>query len=91
VEGSGVAMGEMPHLAQHLRDGILCAPFGPQGIAKRGTYFVVRRKDLAKRAAVEAFVDWLWSEVKHEEGLALVASSDPRAPVSRVRPRAGRS
>jgi len=86
VEGSGVAMGEMPHLAQHLRDGILCAPFGPQGIAKRGTYFVVRRKDIAKRAAVEAFVDWLWSEVKHEEGLALVASPDPRA-----RPRAGRS
>ena len=86
VEGSGVAMGEMPHLAQHLRDGILCAPFGPQRIAKRGTYFVVRRKDAAKRAAVEAFVDWLWSEVKHEEGLALVASSGPRA-----RPREGRS
>jgi len=97
VEGSGVAMGELPHLAQHLREGILCAPFGPHGVARRGTYFVVRRKDVAKRAAVEAFVDWLWSEAKREgeSTLAAVTAGDASpgkpAPASRSRPRAGRA
>jgi LysR family glycine cleavage system transcriptional activator len=66
IEGSGVAMGEMPHLLQHLRDGVLCAPFGLEGVAKRGVYFIVRRADVAGRAAVEAFVAWLWSELRRD-------------------------
>lgn len=91
VEGSGVAMGEMPHLQQHLRTGVLCAPFGTQGVARRGTYFVVCRPESAERAAVAAFVEWLWSEARRDGEPALDAP--PSAVPSsgrRGRPRAGR-
>lgn len=66
AEGSGVAMGVLPHVAQHLREGVLCAPFGTKGMAQRGIFFIVRRSDVAERDAVKAFVAWLWGEVKLE-------------------------
>jgi hypothetical protein len=34
MEGSGVAIGVLPHVAQHVRDGVLCAPFGPKSIVR---------------------------------------------------------
>jgi DNA-binding transcriptional LysR family regulator len=64
IEGSGVAMGVLPHVVPYLREGTLCAPFGAEGIAHRGAFFVVRRADVTGRDAVEAFVAWLWSEVR---------------------------
>jgi len=85
IEGSGVAMGVLPHVAQYLREGVLCAPFGPEGIAQRGIFFVVRRPGVAGRDAVEAFVDWLWSEVRLEGEFTLAparasrVSPSPRA------------
>lgn len=85
IEGSGVAMGVLPHLARHLREGVLCAPLGREGVARRGTFFVVCRPAVAGRDAVEAFVAWLWKEV-HREGeftLAPAGKFDPS-----VRPRA---
>ena len=54
IEGTGVAMGVLPHLKQQLRDGVLCAPFGRGAIANRGTFFVVVRRDVAGRDAVKA-------------------------------------
>ena len=71
IEGAGVAMGEMPHLTQHLRDGVLCAPFGRDAIADRGTYFLVLRRDVAERDAVKEFVVWLRSEVRRDGELTL--------------------
>ncbi|HZM33581.1 MAG TPA: LysR substrate-binding domain-containing protein [Burkholderiales bacterium] len=76
IEGSGVAMGVLPHVAQYLREGVLCAPFGREGIAQRGKFFIVRRPDVAGRDAVRAFVTWLWSEAKRE-GEAPLDSPQP--------------
>ena len=59
IEGSGIGLGVLPHTSEHLRRKILCAPFGMEAVALRGTFFIVRRPDVAGRDAVEAFVDWL--------------------------------
>ena len=71
IEGSGVAMGVLPHVAEHLREGVLCAPFGSDGMAHRGTFYVVRRPDVAGRDTVEAFIAWLWDEARREGELIL--------------------
>jgi LysR family transcriptional regulator, glycine cleavage system transcriptional activator len=95
IEGSGVAMGVLPYLARHLREGVLCAPFGREGVAHRGTFFVVCRPDVAERDAVKAFVAWLWSEVRREGEFTLAparaaklsAGPRPGAPNARARAR----
>ena len=66
IEGSGVAIGVLPHTAHYLRQKVLCAPFGMDAVALRGTFFIDRRPDVAGRDAVEAFVSWLWSEVRRD-------------------------
>ena len=71
IEGSGVAMAVLPHLTQLLHDGVLCAPFGRDAIANRGTFFVVPRRDVAERDFVKEFVAWLRSEVRRDSDLAL--------------------
>ena len=43
----------------------------------RGTYYVVRRPAVAARPAVDAFVDWLWSEVRRQGGFSLTAEPVP--------------
>src|SRR5262245_55538385 len=85
IEGAGVAMGVLPHIGPQLRDGRLCAPFGPDAIANRGTFFVVLRPDVAGRDAVKGFVAWLRSEVRRDAELPA-----PRSTSSRPRPRAAR-
>jgi LysR family glycine cleavage system transcriptional activator len=97
IEGAGVALGVLPHLAQQLRDGLLCAPFGRDAIANRGTFFVVLKHGVAARDAVNAFVDWLRSEVRRDGDLSFGSvrmadrSADRRAHASGVRRRARRS
>jgi DNA-binding transcriptional LysR family regulator len=66
VEGSGVCIGVLPHTAHLLRQKVLCVPFGMDAIALRGTFYVVRRPGVAGRDAVEAFVGWLWTEVRRD-------------------------
>jgi LysR family transcriptional regulator, glycine cleavage system transcriptional activator len=66
VEGSGLAMGVLPYINPWLRQGVLCTPFGRASVAHRGTFFVVRRPDVAESLLVRAFVAWLWDEVKGE-------------------------
>ena len=99
IEGNGVAMGVLPHLSQQLRDGVLCAPFGRDAIANRGTFFVVVRHDVMGHDAVKGFVAWLRSEVRRDGELTLalpdVADRLPvrraQSPVVRTRARvAGR-
>jgi DNA-binding transcriptional LysR family regulator len=68
VEGSGVAVGVMPHVAPHIRQGLLCAPFGDDRTARRGAFFLVRRADAANRDAMNAFASWLRQEVEREHG-----------------------
>lgn len=73
IEASGVAMGARPHLVQHLKDGTLCAPFGPSATATLGSFYAVVRADAAGREAVEAFLAWLRSEVRRDGELKLAA------------------
>ncbi len=67
IEGAGVAIGVLPHIGQQLREGRLCAPFGPGAIANRGTFYIVLARDAAGRDAVQGFVSWLRSEVRRDE------------------------
>jgi hypothetical protein len=87
-------MGVLPHLAQHLRDGILCAPFGREVMANRGAFFIVVRSDTLARDAVKAFVAWLWSEVRRDGdpmlALRRAGSRLSRRAASDARAQAGR-
>jgi LysR family glycine cleavage system transcriptional activator len=71
IEGSGVAMGARPHLTHYLRDGVLCAPFGPNMAVKLSSFFIVLRPDVAGSDSVEAFIAWLRSEVRRDRELML--------------------
>ena len=51
-----------------------------------GVFFIIRRPDVAGRDAVEAFVDWLRSEVRRDAELAPAAGA--RAEADDVRRRA---
>jgi DNA-binding transcriptional LysR family regulator len=53
----------------------LHAPFGREGVAPRGTFFVVRRPAAATRNAVRQFVAWLRSEVRRDGELTLAPAS----------------
>ena len=92
IEGAGVAIGVLPHLTQQLRDGVLCAPFGRDAIANRGTFFIVLRRDVAERDFVKEFVAWLRSEVRGDSDLRLAAPSEAkRSPGRRTRASGARS
>jgi DNA-binding transcriptional LysR family regulator len=97
IEGSGVAMGARPHLTHYLRDGTLCAPFGPEAVATLGSFFIVLRPHVAPSDAVEAFVAWLRSEVRRDSELTLAVphgvnrSAGRRVQTSGARLRARRS
>lgn len=87
AEGSGIAIGVLPHILQQLRDGILCAPFGLEAVTQRGTFFLVRRPSSADSHAVQAFVTWLRSEVRRDGQLTdALGKSVKRVPRSRARP-----
>lgn len=68
LAGSGVAIGKRPHLNSKLQAGTLCAPFGTDGVATLGSFYVVVAPSATGRGAVgEAFVAWLRSEVRRDE------------------------
>jgi len=69
-EGSGIAIGKWPHLARHLREGTLCAPFGVEGVAHVGAFYLVVASHAAERKDVQAFVAWLRDEVQRDEARA---------------------
>lgn len=92
IEGSGVAMGARPHLTNHLRDGTLCAPFGPEAAANLGSFFIVLRPNVAASDATEAFVAWVRSEVRRDGELTLAAPRGAnRSPGRRVSASSARS
>jgi DNA-binding transcriptional LysR family regulator len=66
VDGSGIAIGRVPHNARHLREGLLVEPFGQQARISFGAYFIVVRPVSEKRRAVIDFVKWLRDETRHE-------------------------
>jgi DNA-binding transcriptional LysR family regulator len=66
VNGAGVAIGKRPHLAQHLRAGLLVEPLGAQGVARQGAFYVEIGPS-APREVARAFVDWLHDEARRDE------------------------
>jgi len=67
VGGHGVALGRVPLIAEHLRDGRLTAPFPKRYDSARGYYAVVA-PHAAERADVAGFVAWLSDEAARELG-----------------------
>ena len=67
VGGQGVALGRIPLIAEHLRDGRLTAPFPKRYDSARGYYAVVA-PHANERADVAGFVGWLSDEAARELG-----------------------
>lgn len=65
VGGQGVALGRVPLIAEHLRDGRLRAPFPKRYESARGYYAVVA-PHATERADVAGFVAWLADEAARE-------------------------
>jgi len=80
VGGQGVALGRLPMIAEHLRDGRLVAPFARKYDSARG-YFAVAAPRVAERDDVIAFLQWLADEAALEASRA-----DPLAEQHLLRP-----
>jgi len=65
INGSGVAIGKRPHLAQHLRQGVIVAPLGAQCVVPAGAFYI-EVSDVAPRDVVDPFVDWVRSEAEQD-------------------------
>lgn len=80
IEGSGVALGARPHITHQLRDGVLCTPFGTEGIVRFGSFFVVIGRKTAPGDAVDAFIAWLRSEARRDADLVVAVPDTTRRP-----------
>lgn len=69
VGGQGVALGRLPMIAEHLRDGRLVAPFARKYDSARG-YFALVAPRVADRDDVVAFLRWLADEAVLEAARA---------------------
>jgi len=65
VAGQGVALGRIPMLAEHLRDGRLVAPFAKRYDSARG-YFALTAPRAGDRKDVQRFLGWLIDEAAQE-------------------------
>jgi DNA-binding transcriptional LysR family regulator len=79
IDGSGVAIGRIPHNARHLNDGLLVAPFGREAVLSRGTYHVLVARRSAERRVVKDFVAWLHDEIRLETERAARRGAGRRA------------
>jgi LysR family transcriptional regulator, glycine cleavage system transcriptional activator len=66
VAGQGIALGRLPMIAEHLRDGRLVTLFAKKYESARG-YFVLVVPRAADRDDAAAFVRWLVDEAKREQ------------------------
>jgi DNA-binding transcriptional LysR family regulator len=82
VGGQGVALGRLPMIAEHLRDGRLVAPFPKKFDSARG-YYVLVAPNAQGRTDVQAFVEWLRAEA--------AAVAEPTSNAARERLDADRS
>ena len=90
LEGAGVAIGKLPHLASHLRDGRLIAPFGDAWRAPLGQFDIVAAPRAGNEKAVAAFTTWLKEEVRRDMNATPRASRARGGQASRSAVRASR-
>jgi len=86
VGGQGVALGRIPMIAEHLRDGRLVAPFARRYDSARG-YYVITASRTAERPDVVAFVRWLAEEAGVERAAMRASVADVAAPEQAPVPR----
>ena len=72
VGGQGVALGRIPMIAEHLRDGRLIAPFPKRYDSARG-YFALLAPRAADRDEANAFLGWLTEEAARETTVVAAA------------------
>ncbi len=65
VGGQGVALGRLPMIAEHLRDGRLVAPFARRFDSARG-YFAISAPHAGQREDAGAFLRWVGAEAASE-------------------------
>jgi len=73
VGGQGVALGRLPMIAEHLRDGRLVAPFARKYDSARG-YFAIPAPRVRDRPDVAAFLQWLADEAALESARAVTST-----------------
>jgi hypothetical protein len=80
-----VAIGKWPHLATELRDGVLCAPFGPEWVARLGGFYLEVADGADADGPVQPFVAWLREELRRDTGHApaLLGLAKPKAAATR--------
>jgi len=83
VGAQGVALGRIPMIAEHLRDGRLVAPFARRYDSARG-YYVITGSRAAERPDVVAFVRWLAEEAELERDAMRASDGDGAAPAQRA-------
>ncbi|MHB8494041.1 MAG: LysR substrate-binding domain-containing protein [Casimicrobiaceae bacterium] len=91
VGGQGVALGRLPMIAEHLRDGRLVAPFARKYESTR-SYFAIVAPRAGDRDDVAAFLRWITAEAAQECAAPVRSRRDaprPRAETARAR-RGGR-
>jgi DNA-binding transcriptional LysR family regulator len=66
IDGSGIAVGRIPHNDRHLRDGLLVAPLGAQAKFDFGSYFIRVSPRAVERPIVRKFVAWLHQEIRED-------------------------
>ena len=82
VGGQGVALGRLPMIAEHLRDGRLVAPFARKYDSARG-YFALAAPRVADRPDVVAFLRWLADEAALETTRVAAPARPGRAATGR--------
>jgi LysR family transcriptional regulator, glycine cleavage system transcriptional activator len=87
IEGGGVAIGKWPHLARHLREGVLCVPLGPEFVARLGAFYIVFARGADATGPVESFVAWLRDEVRRDADAAPAVLNLPKPAARAVRRR----
>ena len=65
LDGNGVALGRLPLVSAHLREGTLEAPFGDARVTTGAWHAVPAAKEAAQ-PHVRAFIDWLRHEADSE-------------------------
>jgi len=70
VEGEGVAIGKWPHLAHHLREGLLCIPLGAASVARVGSFHLVPARMPLPDEPLAAFVAWLQQVTRDDDAHA---------------------
>src|SRR5512140_1910966 len=84
VGGQGVALGRIPLIAEHLRDGRLVAPFAKRYDTARG-YFAVVAPHSVGRPDVADFVAWLAAEAAAEQATPQLRAASPTRRTRRTR------